>query len=73
MRAGHYSEDFRAQFELFYEELKEFFNATGLEKRLQLLAQQVPLVRDDINSFLGKKARGEAGVQDITALRTKVT
>jgi hypothetical protein len=32
---GSYSEAFRKEFEIFYEELKEFFNATGLEKRLE--------------------------------------
>lgn len=27
--------DFKSQFEIFYEELKEFFNAMGLEKLLE--------------------------------------
>jgi phosphoglucan, water dikinase len=39
VRNGSYSQAFRNEFEIFYEELKEFFNATGLEKRLQHIAQ----------------------------------
>ncbi len=35
VRSGQYSHEFKQQLEIFYEELKEFFNATGLEKRLQ--------------------------------------
>jgi phosphoglucan,water dikinase len=34
MRNGQYSEAFKKEFEIFYEELKEFFNAVGLEKLL---------------------------------------
>ena len=34
VRGGNYSGDFKHQLEIFYEELKEFFNATGLDKRL---------------------------------------
>lgn len=32
--SGDYNGDFKIQFELFYEELKEFFNAMGLDKLL---------------------------------------
>jgi phosphoglucan,water dikinase len=35
VRSGNYSQAFRNEFEIFYEELKEFFNATGLDKRLR--------------------------------------
>lgn len=34
VRNGNYNSDFRHQFEIFYEELKEFFNAQGLDKLL---------------------------------------
>jgi hypothetical protein len=37
VRTGGYSQGFKEQLEIFYEELKEFFNATGLEKRLQTI------------------------------------
>jgi phosphoglucan,water dikinase len=34
VRNGDYNQDFKQQFEIFYEELKEFFNAQGLDKLL---------------------------------------
>lgn len=34
VRHGDYNSDFKHQFEIFYEELKEFFNAQGLDKLL---------------------------------------
>ena len=34
VRKGNYSREFCAQFEIFYEELKDFFNASGLDKLL---------------------------------------
>ena len=34
VRNGNYNQDFRNQFDIFYEELKEFFNAQGLDKIL---------------------------------------
>lgn len=34
VRNGDYNHDFKQQFEIFYEELKEFFNAQGLDKLL---------------------------------------
>ena len=34
VRNGDYNQDFKKQFEIFYEELKEFFNALGLDKLL---------------------------------------
>lgn len=72
VRAGQYSEGFRSEFEIFYEELKEFFNATGLDKRLQQVASQLGTLREDIQGFLGKKSRGEAGVAEVTTLRRKL-
>jgi hypothetical protein len=34
VRHGDYNQDFKNQFEIFYTELKEFFNAQGLDKLL---------------------------------------
>lgn len=36
-RNGNYSEGFKHEFEVFYLELKEFFNSVGLEQLLDLI------------------------------------
>jgi phosphoglucan,water dikinase len=41
VRNGNYSGEFKEQLEIFYEELKEFFNATGLDKRLEQVQKGV--------------------------------
>jgi phosphoglucan,water dikinase len=39
---GNYPDDFVREFRLFHKELKEFFNASSLEERLEKLRSQVP-------------------------------
>lgn len=46
-----YSQDFVHEFKIFYEELKEFFNALGLEKCLTKLKN---LLKDDNKEFIEK-------------------
>ena len=41
VRSGNYSGALKEQLEIFYDELKEFFNATGLDKRLELVQKSV--------------------------------
>ena len=41
MRGGDYNQDFKREFEIFYEELKEFFNAQGLDKLLDGIKKSV--------------------------------
>ena len=55
-RQGSYSPAFVQEFEIFYEELKEFFNATGLEKRLESLGS-LPM-SDQIGQLLKGKRNG---------------
>eukprot|EP00347_Sterkiella_histriomuscorum_P002420 403368223 len=75
VRNGNYSGDFKNQFEIFYEELKEFFNAMGLDK---LLSQVKNLSNQDsqaIEDFIGKKNSGqinEGNLQILTSLRKQL-
>ncbi len=47
-----YSADFVKEFQLFYTELEEFFNAVGLEKRLTQIADDFAELKGVISSFL---------------------
>ena len=42
---GNYPDDFVHEFRLFHKELKEFFNASSLEERLDRLRPQLPTVQ----------------------------
>jgi phosphoglucan,water dikinase len=68
---ARYSPDFVAQFRIFHEELKEFFNAASLEVQLRAIESRVSgadagLIRD----FLAEKENSARTVDgDLTALR----
>ena len=69
-----YAPEFVHQFQIFHEELKEFFNATGMEQRLDEL--QPTLGREDaerIREFLSLKAKGQHGLEDRVVLLGKLT
>lgn len=64
------SEEFMREMRLFYSELKEFFNATELQERLQLLSRQMPALQANIERFLGEKERRSPQREEfLTALR----
>jgi len=69
------SPDFVAQFKIFHEELKEFFNARSLDERLTtLLSEADETGAGLIHSFLGQKADSNlpgqfAALQTLTELR----
>ncbi|TNV84808.1 hypothetical protein FGO68_gene14813 [Halteria grandinella] len=67
VRNGGYSAAFASEFEIFYEELKEFFNATGLEKRLENIKSGVS--QGEIAEFLSAKAQNRVTIAQITHLR----
>ena len=55
--AASYSSDFVAQFKIFHEELKEFFNARSLDERLTALLPEADATETAlIRSFLRQKA-----------------
>ena len=56
---GNYSGDFVNEFKIFYEELKEFFNAIGLEKRLVAIKNDFCDLAVCIDNFLNIKNSGE--------------
>lgn len=67
------SEDFMRELRLFYAELKEFFNATELRKRLQLLARQMPGLQANIERFLSEKERRSPQREEfLTSLRRQI-
>eukprot|EP00744_Colponema_vietnamica_P003379 GILI01005188.1.p1 GENE.GILI01005188.1~~GILI01005188.1.p1 ORF type:complete len:913 (+),score=252.13 GILI01005188.1:91-2829(+) len=64
---AQYSGDFVHQFQIFHQELREFFNATTLDERLQdvLKQQDVPsTTRTLVSEFLALKAKSSASPQD---------
>jgi len=69
---AHYAAEFVEQFEVFHEELREFFNARSMEEQLRAIADRISggeagLIRE----FLAEKesAAGQ-GNGDLTALRS---
>ncbi|CDW77583.1 water chloroplastic-like [Stylonychia lemnae] len=72
VRSGNYSGEFKQQFELFYEELKEFFNAMGLNFLLGKIMNMLPQESNLIQEFLNKKDSGQINentIQVLTNLR----
>lgn len=66
---ANYSADFVGQFNIFHQELKEFFNARSLEERLQALLSTVEADQaSSIRSFLAKKDATDLAAQ-LDALR----
>lgn len=72
-RNGNYSEAFKYEFEQFYVELKEFFNAVGLEKLLDMIKSGFSgdnKLSHKINLFLHEKHIGHfSNLSLITELR----
>lgn len=54
---GNYSQDFKKEFFIFYDELKEFFNALGVEKSLNRLKETYKSneMIQKINDFINQK------------------
>lgn len=66
------NDDFMREIELFYTELKEFFNATELEEKLEKLANEMTDLREYIETFLREKeAKSRKREQFLTELRRK--
>ena len=61
IKDAHYSGDFKREFMIFYEELKEFFNAQGLEGLLEKTKHYVSSnnLKHLIDEFLSLKRKGE--------------
>lgn len=77
---GEYSGAFVEQFQIFHEELLDFFNAASLEKRLSKIADQgEKKVALGVQSFLQEKQKSLsaeqqfATLQKLTLLRTTLT
>jgi phosphoglucan,water dikinase len=72
---ANYSRDFVEQFQVFHEELKEFFNSRSLGERLNALIPEVKPERAElIRSFLMQKSKGGfdeqlATFKELTELR----
>jgi len=67
IKNGNYSQDFKKEFFIFYEELKEFFNALGVEKSLDRLKDCykgsiiASNLEEKINKFLSLKGQINLG------------
>ena len=62
---------------MFYEELKEFFNAVGVEKLLEQVrkGQTEGKLREKIDKFLEKKAKNQidgTNIEVVTELREQI-
>jgi len=77
VRNGDYNQDFKNQFEIFYEELKEFFNAQGLDKLLDSIKKSAndSGLSQQIDNFWHYKHTQKGASFDlgcITGLRQKI-
>lgn len=77
VRHGDYNHDFKSQFEIFYEELKEFFNAQGLDKLLDSIKKSAGnnQLSTQIEQFWHNKHTQKGSSFDlscITGLRTSI-
>lgn len=69
-----YAPDFVNQFELFHQELSEFFNATGVEQRLfELLPSLSTGDAERARTFLERKAAARGGLRDRRVLLGMLT
>jgi len=69
---ANYPSAFVAEFRIFHQELKEFFNANSLEDRLKALRPEAkPPLAELIENFLGQK--GNAGLSEQMALLETLT
>eukprot|EP00445_Apocalathium_hangoei_P005143 CAMPEP_0203859482 /NCGR_PEP_ID=MMETSP0359-20131031/11872_1 /ASSEMBLY_ACC=CAM_ASM_000338 /TAXON_ID=268821 /ORGANISM="Scrippsiella Hangoei, Strain SHTV-5" /LENGTH=1030 /DNA_ID=CAMNT_0050776405 /DNA_START=114 /DNA_END=3206 /DNA_ORIENTATION=- len=57
-KANCYPESFMREFEIFYKELKEFFNAGGLDEQAQQLAASDSSIRGAVDTFVHLKQSG---------------
>jgi len=61
---GNYPEDFVREFRLFHRELKDFFNASSLEERLERIRPYVSgEIQQMIDGFMNLKSDLQAGAQ----------
>jgi phosphoglucan,water dikinase len=58
-----YSRDFVREFQIFHEELKEFFSATSLEERLRALLEKGTESASHIKRFLRARKQRERGLE----------
>lgn len=76
VRHGDYNSNFKEQFEIFYEELKEFFNAQGLDKLLDGIKKAAGgAISSQIDAFWHHKHTQKGTAFDlgcISALRTSL-
>lgn len=64
------SEDFMREMRLFHTELREFFNATELQERLEAIGRKMPELQGSVERFLREKERRSPQREEfLTALR----
>jgi phosphoglucan,water dikinase len=61
------SQDFKREFEIFYKELQEFFNAQGLDTLLERAMESGDVPRDLIGKFLEEKRNPKDGGEGLLA------
>lgn len=66
-----YAPAFVAEFRIFYAELQEFFNAPGLQARLQRLLPACPVLTGAVQSFQNAAAQGDPQQKTVCALRLR--
>eukprot|EP00929_Paragymnodinium_shiwhaense_P012461 TRINITY_DN11967_c0_g1_i1.p1 TRINITY_DN11967_c0_g1~~TRINITY_DN11967_c0_g1_i1.p1 ORF type:complete len:1741 (-),score=483.75 TRINITY_DN11967_c0_g1_i1:336-5558(-) len=74
-REGHYSPAFVRELDIFYVELKEFFNAAGLDELARQVGESAPSFKGEIDMFLHLKGSGadpRGQLSALTALRRKL-
>ena len=78
IKNGNYSKEFVEQFAIFYEELKEFFNALSVDKVLLKIKKSFENLSDNIDTFLLTKnnydnlKNPEKMLKGITQIREKL-
>ena len=76
VRGGDYNQDFKREFEIFYEELKEFFNAQGLDKLLDGIKKSVSADIGNLISAFWQEKHNNRGtsfnLSCISQLRSKL-
>lgn len=70
---ANYSHDFVEQFKIFHEELKEFFNATSLEQRLQTISDECGGISHWINEFIELKRKNLSSSEHLLELLRSLT
>jgi len=67
-REGNYSQDFVRELEIFHVELREFFNASGLDDTAQQVVKEDSSMRAVVDKFLGLKRGGGDPFDQLAAL-----